>query len=468
MARKKKIIPNVLAIDMGDKGQTIGKTEEGEIVIINGGCVPGDRIDFLYLKKKKGLKFGQVKEITEYSSERIDAKCSHFGTCGGCKWQNLSYSSQLNYKEKIVKQAIKRIAKDDESKVEPIMGCEDIFEYRNKLEYSFSSKRWLTYEEINSDEDFSDSKGLGFHIAGAFDKVLQIEKCHLQDNLSNQIRNRIAAIAEEHNLTYYNLRDHIGFFRNVIVRNTTLDEWMVTLILGENDQDKIQLVYEEMKNSFPQVDSWNYMINTKLNSSTFDLESKNIGGKDHITEDISGIKYRISPKSFFQTNSKQTKTLFDKAKELADLSEDDIVYDLYTGTGSIAIYMANSCKRVIGIEEVSDAIDDAKLNAEQNGLSNTEFLVGDVKEVLKVSFKDRYGAPDVVITDPPRAGMHGDVIETLLELEAPKVVYISCNPSTQARDLLLLKEKYNLMRVVPVDMFPHTSHIESIALLQLK
>ncbi len=468
MARKKRVIPDVLAIDIGDKGQTIGRTKEGEIVIINGGCVPGDTIDFLYLRKKKGLKFGQVKEIKSFSTDRVNPQCQHFGICGGCKWQNLSYKAQLKFKQTAVEQAIKRIAKDEEQKVETIVACKETYEYRNKLEYSFSSKRWLTLEEIKSNADFSKSNGLGFHISGAFDKVLQIEKCHLQNDLSNQIRKEVAQIAEKHQLTYYNIREHKGFFRNIIIRNSTIGEWMVTLVVGEENIDDIQLVLNELIGVFPNVNSWNYIINQKMNSSLFDLPSINYSGKDHIIERLGEIKYRISPKSFFQTNSRQAERLYNKARELANLKKDDILYDLYTGTGSIALYMAQDCLKVVGIEEVPEAIQDAKQNAKENEIGNAEFLVGDVKEVLKVSFKEKYGSPDVVITDPPRAGMHADVVETLLQLESPKIVYISCNPSTQARDILLLKEKYRIERIVPVDMFPHTSHIESIAQLILK
>ncbi len=465
--RKKKIIENVVAIDVGDKGHTIGRTQEGEIVIINGGCVPGDTIDFLHLRKKKGLKFGLVQRITQYSVDRVASFCEHFGTCGGCKWQNLDYTAQLKYKYQAVSQAIRRIAKDDQDKVSEIIACDKISEYRNKLEYSFSSKRWLTDEEIASGQDYSHQAGLGFHIAGAFDKVLNIDKCHLQEDLSNQIRNQIGAIAKEKNWKYYDIRNNHGFLRNIVIRNTTIGEWMVTVVFGNSDVEAIDEFFQTIIPLFEQVTSWHYMINEKKNSSTSDLLSVHVEGTTDIKEKIGSILYKISPKSFFQTNSYQTQNLYDQAKVLADLKSDDIVYDLYTGTGSIALYLADSCHKVVGIEQIPEAIADAKENALNNNIDNAEFFVGDVKDVLKESFKELYGRPDVVVTDPPRAGMHPDVVETILSLEPEKIVYISCNPSTQARDILLLKSKYVLERVVPVDMFPHTSHIESVALLRL-
>jgi 23S rRNA (uracil1939-C5)-methyltransferase len=468
MARRKVIIENVEIIDIADKGQAIGRTPTGEIVAVQKDCVPGDVIDLLVLRKKKGLKQGVVKQFKKKSSDRVEPFCEHFGTCGGCKWQNLDYSKQLSLKENSVRQAIKRIAKDDEAKVKKIKGATLIREYRNKLEYTFSSKRWLSDEEINSSESFDNRKGVGFHISGTFDKVLHLDKCHLQSDLSNEIRREIDRIAEEKNYSYYDIRNNHGFLRNVVVRNSELGEWMVNIVFGENDTDAIDELFNILVTTFPQIDSWCYMINSKMNSSTFDIEAINVSGKDHIMEQLGDIKYRISPKSFFQTNSHQASILYDQAKEFAQLSPLEIVYDLYTGTGSIALYLANQCKKVIGIEEVSEAIDDARLNALDNNITNAEFLVGDVRTILLPEFATQYGSPDVVITDPPRAGMHTDVIDTLLQLAAPKIVYISCNPSTQARDILLLKEKYDLIEVVPVDMFPHTSHIESVALLNLK
>ena len=465
--RRKKIIEGVKAIDLGDKGQTIGKTPEGEVVIINGGCVPGDVIDYVALRKKKGLKFGITKQVVEFSQDRVEPVCQHFGTCGGCKWQNLSYEAQLKYKHQYVSQAIKRLAKDDEAKVSAIVGCDQLYEYRNKLEYSFSTKRWLTIEEIESGEDYGNEQGLGFHVAGAFDKVLNIEKCHLQDDYTNKIRNTIRTLAKEHDWSYYDIRNHHGLLRNVMIRNTSTGSWMFTMIFGEDDKETINTFFQVMMPCFPEINAWHYIINTKANSSTADLQSVHVAGDENIIEHIGELKFYISPKSFFQTNSFQTQKLYDIAKNLAGLKPTDIVYDLYTGTGSIALYLAFDCSRVVGIEQIPEAIADAHQNAALNNITNADFLVGDVKDVLDISFRDKYGTPDVIVTDPPRAGMHSDVVETLLMLCPPKIVYISCNPSTQARDISLLKEKYELVEVVPVDMFPHTSHIESVALLQL-
>ena len=468
MGRRKQILQDVSIIDIADKGHAIGKTPQGEIVILYGGTVPGDVVNMRVAKKKKGLKHGYVLEVTQLSEDRVAHQCSSFGTCGGCKWQNLDYSKQVHLKENAVRQVIQRIAKDDPDKVENIRAASEIYEYRNKLEYTFSTKRWLTQEEIESGEDFSQRAGLGFHIAGAFDKVLDIDKCHLQEDLTNQIRNTLRDLAQEHQWSFYDIRGNHGLLRNIIVRNSTLGEWMVTMIFGEKNEEAIEQVMSTLVSTFPNITSWHYIVNTKANSSFIDLPSIHYNGATHIKEKLGEVTYRISPKSFFQTNSHQAKTLYDTALSLCDLEASDVVYDLYTGTGSIALYLAKSCKKVVGIEIIEEAIQDAKINSELNNIDNATFLVGDVKDLLDVEFHKRHGRPDLVITDPPRAGMHEEVVQTLLMLEAPRIVYISCNPSTQARDILLLKEKYQLEKVVPVDMFPHTSHIESVALLKLQ
>ncbi len=468
MARKKRIIEDIEVIDIADKGNAIGKAPSGEIVILLGEAVPGDTVDMVYTKKKKGLKHGFVTEFKSKSSHRVEAKCDHFGTCGGCKWQHLDYAQQAMHKENAVKQAIRRIAKDDESKVNPIKTASKIYNYRNKLEYSFSTKRWLTIEEINSEEQFDQRPGLGFHISGAFDKVLNVDKCHLQDDYSNTVRNTLRDLAIENKWSFYDIRNNHGLLRNIIVRNTTLGQWMITIIFGKNDAPEIEDVMTKMKNSLSEITSWNYIINTKSNSSISDLSAEHYAGTTHIEESLGDITYRISPKSFFQTNSHQAKTLYDTALDMASLDAEDVVYDLYTGTGSIALYMAHKCKKVVGIEVIAEAIEDAKINAETNNITNSTFLVGDVKDLLDPTFAERHGTPDMIMTDPPRAGMHEAVVTTLLTLAPKKIVYISCNPSTQARDILLLKEKYDLEQVTPVDMFPHTSHIESVALLTLR
>ena len=429
MGKRPRIIENINVIDIADKGQAIGKTEEGEVVILYGGVVPGDVVSMSYAKKKKGLRHGYLHEFISKSEDRVTAQCNHFGVCGGCKWQNLHYAKQVAYKESAVKAAIKRIAQDDPDKVGKIRAAREIYHYRNKLEYTFSTKRWLTSEEIKSGKDFANRPGLGFHIAGAFDKVLDIEKCHLQDDLSNKIRIHLRDLAIKNNWSFYDIRNNHGFLRNIIIRNSTSNQWMIILIFGEDNNQLIDNVLTKMIEAFPQIDSWNYMINSKQNSSYADLEVFHAFGKSHIEERLGDITYRISPKSFFQTNSTQAKVLYDTAMDLMEISEEDIVYDLYTGTGSIALYLAQKCQKVIGIEVIAEAIEDAKINADINQIENATFLVGDVKDVLEPSFHLQYGKPDVVVTDPPRAGMHEDVIKTLLQLAAPKILYISCNPS---------------------------------------
>lgn len=467
MGRRKELISGVKIIDIGDKGMSVGKSPDGQIIMIEKDAVPGDEVDVLVLRKKKGVKHALVQSFIKHSEHRVQAFCQHFGVCGGCKWQHLDYNIQAELKEKAVREAIRRIAKEDPNKVQDIRKASRIKEYRNKLEYTFSTKRWLTNEEVKSGESFGNRNSLGFHIAGAFDKVLEIEKCHLQENLSNELRNYLRQLSIEKGWKFYDIRENHGMLRNLIVRNSSLGEWMVSLVFGAEDDQLINEIFTALKINFPKVSSWNYMINPKQNSSLFDIETIHVAGEEFITEQLGDVKYEISPKSFFQTNSYQAKTLYDTALELAAIKQTDIVYDLYTGTGSIALYLAAKCKQVIGIEEVPEAILDAKKNAKLNDIKNARFFTGDVKEILSKQFWEEYGSPDIVITDPPRAGMHPDVVSILLELGANKLVYISCNPSTQARDIHLLSSRYELAKIIPVDMFPHTSHIESVALLQL-
>ncbi len=468
MARRKTILQDVLVVDIADKGHAIGKTPDGEVVIIYKDAVPGDRIDLSVARKKKGLRHGFVHRIIDHSKFRTEARCKHFGTCGGCKWQELTYAKQTELKENQVRQLIRRLAKDDERKVEKIKGATHTYEYRNKLEFTFSTKRWLTNQEISSGTEFENRSGLGFHIAGAFDKVLDIEHCLLQPNLQNRIRNSLRDLAIERQWSFYDIKENAGFLRNLLIRNSTMGQWMVTIVFGEDEEEKRKEVFQNLVEQFPEVISWSYLINTKRNSSYADLDVHHYAGPTHIEERLGNIKYLISPKSFFQTNSHQAKVLYDSAVEMLELTKDDIVYDLYTGTGSIALYVAGQCKSAVGIEVIPEAIRDARLNAKMNEVQNVHFITGDVRDVLDPSFEQKYGKANVVITDPPRAGMHEEVISTLLALEPDKILYISCNPGTQARDILFLKEKFELQRVVPVDMFPHTSHTESIALLTLR
>lgn len=471
MARRKrnnKIISDLLITGIADKGKAVGRTSDGQVVFVEEGAVPGDVVDVLVIRKKKSMLQGVVQEIKSYSKDRIEAPCIHFGVCGGCKWQHLSYEAQLAQKSQNVKDAIQRIAKLNPNLVQPIRGCDLQYQYRNKLEYSFSTKRWLTKEEIATSYEIHNQGALGFHKAGFFDKIIEIQTCLLQDDFSNQIRNFIREYVENHDYTYYDIQQHRGLMRNIIVRNTTRGEWMVIVVFGMQDRARIIPLMESIKEQFPNITSLNYVVNEKYNDTIFDQEIVTFHGTPYIVEQLQEVKYKIGPKSFFQTNPKQAEVLFDIAVSYADLKPSDNVYDLYTGLGSIALYIAAQVKHVTGIEEIPEAIEDAKINMAFNQIDNATFYAGDVKDILNQDFIQQHGKPDVVITDPPRQGMHENVIQTLLELKAPKIVYISCNPATQARDLALLNDSYEVIRVQPVDMFPHTHHIESVALLKLK
>ncbi len=468
MARKKKLIKGLLITDIADKGKAMGKTEDGQVVFVDG-VVPGDIVDVLILRKKKNYAEGVVDQIVKFSDARIKPACDHFGACGGCKWQNLKYEAQLKFKEKVVKDAMIRIAKLKNDVVKPIVGCEHIFQYRNKLEYSSSTKRWLTKEEIvTSDVILDDHGALGFHKSGFFDKIVSIDECLLQENFTNTLRNFVRSYIEDNQLTMYDIRQHTGFLRNIVVRNTTDGQWMVIMVFGENDTEHIENLMNTLKSKFNEITSLYYVVNTKFNDTTFDLDYHLWFGLPYISQSLGNVKYKIGPKSFFQTNPKQAENLFNIAVKYAEIKPTDTVYDLYTGLGSIALYVSGSAHQVIGIEEIPEAIEDAKINVNYNEIHNAIFYAGDVKEILNKTFFDKHAKADVVITDPPRAGMHTEVVETLLNLEAHRIVYISCNPATQARDLQLLSAKYDVDEVTPVDMFPHTHHIESVAKLTLK
>lgn len=467
MARKKKSLANLLITGIADKGKAVGRTDTGEVIFVEN-AVPGDIVDVLVLRKKKSMSEAVVTEYKKYSDDRINALCTHFGVCGGCKWQNLDYQAQLKHKFQTVRDCIKRIAKLDDSIVLPIIGCDDYFHYRNKLEYSFSSKRWITEQEAASDLPIEQSGALGFHKAGYFEKIVEINQCHLQDDLTNKIRNFVRDFTIEHNYSYYDFRTHDGIMRNMIVRNTLDGKWMVVISFAKNDKKKITLLLDALRANFSEISSLNYVVNSKKNDTIFDLDIINYFGEPYIVESLGGIKYKIGQKSFFQTNTRQAKRLFDVAVSFADFQPTDNVYDLYTGLGSIALYISDNVRHVTGIEEIPEAIDDANINKSFNGITNATFYAGDVKDLLNEDFVNEHGKADVIITDPPRAGMHEDVVNTLLALEVPKIVYISCNPSTQARDLALLSQKYEVIAIQPVDMFPHTHHIESVANLRLK
>ncbi len=465
MARKKKqrILANVHFTGIADRGKVVGRDPEGIVTFVEG-PVPGDVADVLVWRKRKGVFQGQVVAYHRFSEERTTPACAHFSLCGGCKWQHLKYDAQIRHKQEVVKNALQRIAKVDTSVMEPILGCDEIFYYRNKLEFSFSTKRWLTSAELNAQVSNKENV-LGFHKAGAFDKLIDIQHCHLQGGLSNALRNRIKEIAFQQNLTFYDNREHTGFLRQMVVRTSELGETMLIMGFGYDDAPLREKFLDAVIKSFPELTTVVYTINTKVNDYLFDLEMVTYSGKGYVLEKLGDLTYKVGPKSFFQTNARQGAKLYGIAKEFAGLTGAENVYDLYTGTGSIALFVADQCKQVVGIEEIAPAIEDARENAQSNGIDNVVFYAGDVKDVLTESFAQKHGRPDVLITDPPRAGMHPKVIEFLLELGAPKIVYVSCNPATQARDIALLGEKYRLVRSRAVDMFPHTHHIENVALL---
>lgn len=454
-------------MDIADKGMAVAKSPEGKVFMVEG-LVPGDVADLRVIKKRKGVFLAAVDKIIEYSEDRVEPRCIHFGVCGGCKWQHLSYEAQLRFKQATVENAIRRIGKIDVPEIRQIMGVEDKYYYRNKMEFSFSNKRWITQEEVDTQAVIEQPQGLGFHRAGAFDKVVDIHTCHLQDKLADAVRNGVRDYALDNDLTFFDLRAQKGLLRNLIIRNTKTDEWMVVVVFFEPKEKEILDLMEHLKNMFPFISSLQYIVNQKKNDTIYDQDVITYHGKDHIIEQLGEVKYKISAKSFFQTNSVQAENLYNVVAEYAGLSGSENVYDLYTGTGSIALYLASKAAQVTGIEEIAAAVEDANVNKSLNQLENTTFYTGDVKDVLAAEFIEKHGNPDVVITDPPRAGMHQKVVETLLELSAPVIVYVSCNPATQARDLELLGEKYSVVSMQPVDMFPHTSHIENVAKLVLK
>jgi len=472
MAKKHFVIEGVPIHGIADRGKGVGRTEDGMTVFVEG-AVPGDVVDVFIQKKKGGFAEGVVERIVQPSADRVQAFCQHFEVCGGCKWQNLSYEAQLRHKQQVVEDALRRIAKVDVQEFQPIFGAPATTFYRNKLEFGFANRRWRTKSEMNVDPEAPAKEGpddyaLGFHKAGFFDKIIDIEKCWLQPEPSNEVRNTCRAIAFEQGLTFYDLRKHTGMLRNLMVRLTSTGELMLLVSFAKNDMEVITRYLDAILEKFPDMTTLVYTVNTKLNDSMFDLDMITYSGKGYVVEQLGDLRFKIGPKSFFQTNSVQGKNLYDVTVEFAGLTGHENVYDLYTGTGSIALYLARQCRQVVGIEEIPEAIEDAEENMRLNGIENAVFYAGDVKNVLSPEFAERHGRPDVVITDPPRAGMHEKAVRFLLDLAAPRIVYVSCNPATQARDLQLLSEKYEVLKVRPVDMFPHTHHIENVALLELR
>ena len=466
MQKKKKnvILENIKLLSAGAKGVSVGKTEDGKTILVSG-AVPGDLVNARMKKSKKNYIEAEAIEILEESPDRVDARCIHFSVCGGCKWQNLSYEKQLEFKEDEVLNNIRRIGGIDGFEAMPILGSAEQYFYRNKMEFSFSNARWLTLEEVNSTEEIADRNALGFHIPGQWSKILDLKECFLQEDPSNSIRLAIKEYAEENNLEFFDVRNQEGFLRTLMMRQNSKGEWMVLFqLFEENETERVKLL-DYLLQKFPQIHTLLYAINPKGNDSIYDLDIQTYYGEGFLYEEMDGLRFKIGPKSFFQTNYKQALELYRKTLEFADLKGDEVVYDLYTGTGTIAQYVARNAKQVIGIEAVQEAIDAAKEHAELNGLTNCTFYCGDMKDIFNQEFLESHPKADVLITDPPRDGMHAKVVEQILNLSPEKIVYVSCNSATQARDLAMLKEHYNLVKVLPVDMFPQTHHVENIALL---
>ena len=476
MARKKKELPlleQVTITDVAAEGKALARVND--MVVFVPYVVPGDVVDLQVKRKKHSYAEAVAVKFYEYSPLRSEPFCRHFGVCGGCKWQCLKYEDQLRYKQKQVTDNLTRIGKVELPEISPILGSEQTERYRNKLEFTFSNKRWLTQEEVIQDVKYDQMNAVGFHIPGAFDKVLAIDECHLMDDICNRIRNGVRDYAYEHDYTFFDLRSQEGMLRNMMIRiaedehDRSIKGLMVVMqfkIVDPSEEAKMTQLLQFMADTWPEITSLIYVINNKCNDTIGDLPVHVFKGDDHIIEEMEGLKFKVGPKSFYQTNSRQAYNLYKVARDFAGLTGDELVYDLYTGTGTIANFVSRQAKKVVGIEYVPEAIEDAKVNSAINGITNTLFYAGDMKDMLTQDFINEHGRPDVIITDPPRAGMHNDVIDVILFAEPERIVYVSCNPATQARDLSLLDVKYKVTRVQPVDMFPHTHHVENVVLLE--
>lgn len=459
-----KIYTDVLITDITEDGRGVARID-GQVIFVKD-TVPGDIVAAKVYKKKRRFLEAELRELSKESPNRISPLCLHFGSCGGCKWQHLEYKNQLLFKEKQVKDALERLAGISSPYISGIIGSEEIFEYRNKLEFTFSNREWLSQAQV-ADKSYLAKPALGFHVPGQFDKVLNIEQCHLQNLLQNRIRNRVKETALKNNIPFFNIKTHEGFLRNVVFRSSLSHEWMLILIVYENKPELVELLLNDLVKNFPELKSVYYIVNEKKNDNYSDLNPILFFGDAYINEEFDGLKFRIGPKTFFQTNSKQAHKLYSITSEFADLNGHENVFDLYTGTGTIALYIARRANFVTGIEYVPESIEAAKENALANNISNTAFYAGDMKEVFKEEIFEKHGKPDVIITDPPRSGMHEEVVRKILLSGAKRIVYVSCNPSTQARDLKIMNDKYIFIKAQPVDMFPHTSHVENVALLEL-
>ncbi|MBK8785531.1 MAG: 23S rRNA (uracil(1939)-C(5))-methyltransferase RlmD [Chitinophagaceae bacterium] len=456
----------LLITDYAAEGKALAKLD-GKVIFISG-AVPGDVADVLLTKNKKDWAEGRVLKIKELSKERVEPFCKHFGICGGCKWQMLPYAKQLQYKQQEVEQNLRRIGKVDLPEILPIIGADDTVHYRNKLEFTFSNKRYLTNDEIGQTDITAQQNALGFHVPRIFDKVIDIDECYLMDEVNNKIRNTVRSFALENNFTFYDIRQHTGWLRNIIIRLCTTGELMVNICLNFDEEADRKKLFDHLLQQVPEITTLLYTINPKWNDSIYDLTPQVYFGKGFATEKLEDFEFKISPKSFFQTNTRQAEKLYTVTREFAALTGNEIVYDLYCGTGSIGIFVSKQAKKIIGVEVIEEAIADAKENAALNNISHAGFFAGDVIKICNDEFFAVHGRPDVIITDPPRAGMHEKLVNKLLEMAAPKIVYVSCNTATQARDLGLLSEKYQIEKIQPVDMFPHTHHIECVVLLKLR
>jgi 23S rRNA (uracil1939-C5)-methyltransferase len=462
---KNKVFTNLDIIDAGAKGKTIAKAPDGKVIFLPN-AVPGDVVDVQTFKQRKGYYEGKAITFHKYSDKRTEAVCEHFGTCGGCKWQHMDYSHQLFYKEKEVINNLTRIGHLELPEITPIMGSKEQYFYRNKMEFSFSDSRWLTVEEIASTEDLGNRNALGFHIPGMWDKILDVKKCWLQGNPSNAIRNAVKDFAIEHQIPFFNTRQQKGVLRTLMIRNSSIGELMVVIQLFKEDTTNRIALLDHLKTTFPEITSLQYIINGKANDTIYDQEVICYHGRDHIFEEMEGLRFKINAKSFYQTNSDQAYNLYKITRDFAGLTGNELVYDLYTGTGTIAQFVAKNALKVIGVESVPDAISAAKENAVLNKIDNVDFFVGDMKTVFNTEFIETHGHPDVIITDPPRDGMHKDVVAQILNITPEKIVYVSCNSATQARDLALLDSVYKISKTQAVDMFPQTHHVENVVLLE--
>ncbi len=467
MARKKlPLFEKIIITDTGSDGLSVGRHDGMAVFVKN--AVPGDVVDVQVTKKKKNFAEGKAVHFHEYSPFRVKPACRHFGLCGGCTRQDLDYAKQLEFKQKVVFDCFTRIGHLKFPEISPILGCEETFGYRNKMDFGFTASRWVTEEEMQTGQEIDERRALGFHVPGMFDKIFNVEKCLLQAEPSNAIRNRLREFTLKMDLPYYHIRSHEGFMRNLIIRTNQKGQVMAIVAFAYEHPEWQKSVTDFMCEQFPQIVSLYQVVNTKFNDTLYDQDLQLVKGSPFLEEEMGNLKFLIGPKSFFQTNSRQGKRLYDITKEMAGLTGTESVYDLYTGTGTIACYVADKASKVTGVEYVPEAIEDAQKNAELNGIANTEFFAGDIKNVLNDTFIAEHGKPDLIITDPPRAGMHEDVTRKILEIEPARIVYVSCNPATQARDLAILCEKYEITRVQPVDMFPHTYHVENVVRLDLK